>query len=63
MCSHGSADDPVVVAFRDWLIEEGGQSQAAQDAIARHGRLREHAPFSLGQAVHGDNRVAANRRR
>jgi len=34
VCSHGSADDPVVVAFRDWLIEEGGQSQVAQDAIA-----------------------------
>jgi LysR family glycine cleavage system transcriptional activator len=34
VCSHGSADDPVVVAFRDWLIEEGGLSQSAQDAIA-----------------------------
>jgi LysR family glycine cleavage system transcriptional activator len=34
VCAHGSADDPVVVAFRDWLIEEGGLSQSAQDAIA-----------------------------
>jgi LysR family glycine cleavage system transcriptional activator len=35
VCSHGSAEDPVVVAFRDWLIEEGAASQAAQDAVAR----------------------------
>jgi LysR family glycine cleavage system transcriptional activator len=34
VCSHGSADDPVVVAFREWLIQEGARSQAAQDAIA-----------------------------
>jgi LysR family glycine cleavage system transcriptional activator len=34
VCSHGSADDPIVVAFREWLIEEGARSQAAQDAIA-----------------------------
>jgi LysR family glycine cleavage system transcriptional activator len=34
VCSHGSADDPVVVAFRDWLIEEGALSQVAQDAVA-----------------------------
>jgi LysR family glycine cleavage system transcriptional activator len=33
VCSHGSADDPMVVAFRDWLVEEGAQSQAAQDLI------------------------------
>ena len=35
VCSHGSAEDPIVVAFRHWLLEEGAASQAAQDAIAR----------------------------
>jgi LysR family glycine cleavage system transcriptional activator len=35
VCSHGSAEDPVVVAFRNWLLEEGAASQAAQDAVAR----------------------------
>jgi LysR family glycine cleavage system transcriptional activator len=35
VCSHGSAEDPVVVAFRNWLIEEGAASQAAQDAVAQ----------------------------
>jgi LysR family transcriptional regulator, glycine cleavage system transcriptional activator len=34
VCSHGSADDPVVVAFREWLIDEGARSQAAQDLVA-----------------------------
>jgi len=33
VCSHGSVSDPVVAAFRDWLIEEGRSAQAALDAI------------------------------
>jgi len=35
VCSHGSISDPVVAAFRDWLVEEGRTSQAALDEIAR----------------------------
>ena len=57
VCSHGSADDPVVMAFRDWLIEEGGQSQVAQDAIARRDRPLESVWVSLGAPVRADNRV------
>jgi LysR family glycine cleavage system transcriptional activator len=43
VCSHGSADDPMVAAFRDWLIEEGAASQAAQDAVAG-GTAHLHSP-------------------
>jgi LysR family glycine cleavage system transcriptional activator len=35
VCSHGSAEDPIVVAFRDWLLEEGAASQVEQEAVAR----------------------------
>lgn len=34
VCSHGSVSDPVVAAFRDWLIAEGRISQSALDAIS-----------------------------
>ena len=34
VCSHGSAEDPIVVAFRNWLLEEGAASQAEQEAVA-----------------------------
>jgi len=33
VCSSGSVGDPVVAAFRDWLVEEGRISQKALDAI------------------------------
>ncbi|MBS0612496.1 MAG: transcriptional regulator GcvA [Proteobacteria bacterium] len=33
VCSSGSIGDPVVAAFRDWLVEEGRTSQQALDAI------------------------------
>ena len=33
VCTHGSADDPVVSAFRDWLVEEGRQSQEAMATL------------------------------
>ena len=46
----------MVVAFRDWLIEEGGQSQAAQDAIAGPAG-RPVRRCHVAAAVRGDNRV------
>ena len=33
VCTSGSLGDPVVAAFRDWLVEEGRISQKALDAI------------------------------
>lgn len=33
VCSHGSLNDPVVKAFREWLLEEGRTSQAELDAV------------------------------
>ncbi|MBS0400263.1 MAG: transcriptional regulator GcvA [Proteobacteria bacterium] len=33
VCSSGALGDPVVAAFRDWLVEEGRISQKALDAI------------------------------
>ncbi len=39
VCSHGSVSDPVVAAFRDWLIEEGRISQSALDAISGNASL------------------------
>mgnify|MGYP001316490168 CR=1 FL=1 len=34
VCSHASLGDPVVKAFRDWLIEEGKVSQLQLDSIS-----------------------------
>jgi len=34
VCTHASLDNPVVRAFRDWLIEEGKASQLQLDSIA-----------------------------
>jgi LysR family glycine cleavage system transcriptional activator len=34
VCSLGSTGDPVVRAFREWLIEEGRNSQAELDAVS-----------------------------
>lgn len=33
VCSYGSLSDPVVSAFRDWLVQEGRISQKSLDAI------------------------------
>jgi LysR family glycine cleavage system transcriptional activator len=33
VCSRGAVRDPVIAAFRDWLIAEGATSQLELDAL------------------------------
>ena len=67
VCPRATADQPKIVAFRDWLLAEGrrvsatrvqpGEQRGAErlEALVVHGRLRQRA-HRLGQARRGGRR-------